>query len=150
MTQPPNQPDKDQNDGLTREFNFPKPWIREYNPQLHGIKPGMGYEQGGSPTAPDQPAAPQSLPDRKTGQLTNQPDQITQPPQVYSQPSQSYPQPTTPPQSQWTTGPVQWNPTGVYGGEAEKQKGLPTWVWTLISAGVLIIVLLLLFFVILR
>lgn len=137
MTQPQKQPDKE-NDGLTREFNFPKPWIRDYNPQIHGIKPGMGTQPPGAPPvsgqqSPLQPdpksgQSPQYQPDAKTGQLPQYPA---------SQPSQS-------------TGQVQWNASGVYGGEAEKQKGIPTWTWTLISAAILIIVILILFFVILK
>jgi hypothetical protein len=122
MTQPQNQQDKEP-EGLTREFNFPKPWIRDYNPQIHGIKPGMETPQ---PSTPPSPQAGQQLP--------------------------QYPaaSPNQPPGNAPQGGPVQWNATGVYGGQAEKQKGLPTWAWTLISAVILIIVLLVLFFVILK
>jgi len=128
MTQSQNQPDKDQQEGLTREFNFPKPWIKDYNPQIHGIKPGMGYGQESASPASGQPPAAQPM----------------------ANPGQ---QPSYPANQAAAPGPggqVQWNATGVYGGEPEKQKGLPAWVWTLISAGILIVILLILFFVILK
>ncbi|MBN9391904.1 MAG: hypothetical protein J0I20_27965 [Chloroflexi bacterium] len=138
MTQPSNQPDKEQ-EGLTREFNFPKPWIKDYNPQIHGIKPGMDFQQGAAPApGPAQPPAVQ--PGAVPGQAPSQ-YQVAPPPLA----QQGYPQSAPP-----STGPVQWNPTGVYGGDAPKEKGIPPWVWTLISAAVLIIVLLLLFFVVLK
>ncbi len=126
MTQPQNPQDKDQPDGLTREFNFPKPWIKDYNPQIHGIKPGM------------------ETPPAVTGQQPSPSFQTSQQPSQYPGSSQ------TPPAYNQPGTPVQWNPNGVYGGDARKQKGIPTWGWTLISAAILIIVLLLLFFVILK
>lgn len=135
MTQPSNQPDKEP-EGLTREFNFPKPWIKDYNPQIHGIKPGMDYNQGAAPGPAQPPAVPPGSPPGQASQYQSPPPY--QMPQ--NQPPPNYGQP----------GPVQWNPQGVYGGSAPKEKGVPAWVWTLISAAVLIIVLLILFFVVLR
>lgn len=138
MTQPSNQPDKEP-EGLTREFNFPKPWIKDYNPQIHGIKPGMDFQQGAAPT-PGAAQPPSAQPGAGPGQAPSQYQAVARPPVP-----PSYSQPGPP-----ATGPVQWNPTGVYGGDAPKEKGVPTWVWTLISAAILIIVLLLLFFVVLK
>lgn len=146
MTQPSNQSDKEP-EGLTREFNFPKPWIKDYNPQIHGIKPGMDYQQGGVPTTGQssqmgQPIVGQPGAGPSQGQV-----QGSSPYPVSNQQpvTQSYHQSNT-----TANGAGQWNPTGVYGGDAPKEKGTPAWVWTLISAAILIVIILVLFFVVLK
>lgn len=140
MTQAHNQPDNE-SEGLTREFNFPKPWIKDYNPQIHGIKPGMDFQQSTQP--PITGPQPYVQSEARPGQSPQYPAPSQTPPPAYVQSNM-------PPPKEWQTGPVQWNPDGVYGGGAVKQKGIPTWAWTLISAVILILVLLLLYFVVLR
>src|SRR5215213_2085314 len=130
MSQPnnkPNQSDIDQSHGLTQEFNFPKPWIRDYDPAIHGVQ---------SPDKIQRAESSADLSKYLTPHATNQPAQAVNPvPQAVKQPF------VAPPQNV-PSGPVQWNPNGVYGGvpEAEK-KGIPSWVWIVVAVVVVVLIL---------
>lgn len=117
----PEQPDNQKNGSLTQEFNFPKAWIRDYNPQIHGVQSPEKIRRAESSADPQKYLTPQA---------PNQPQQA--------------PITSLPPQQNLSQAPAQWNPNGVYGGlpEAEK-KGIPWWVWVVLVAVVVIAILVL-------
>ena len=131
MSQPNNKPDQSDKDkeahGLTQEFNFPKPWIRDYDPAIHGVQSQDKIQRAESSADLSKYLNPQA---------TNQPSQAVNPaPQAARQPFVA-----PPPSKNVPSGPVQWNPNGVYGGVPEAaKKGIPSWVWIVVAVVVVVL-----------
>lgn len=131
MSQPnkPDPSDKDQPHGLTQEFNFPKPWIRDYDPAIHGMQPPEKIQRAESSADLSKYLTPQ---------------QGAKPPQqaVGPVPQAAKPTAAVPPPQNIPAGPVQWNPNGVYGGVPEAaKKGIPSWVWIVVAVVVVALIL---------
>ena len=117
-----NEPDEP----VTQFFNFPGAWVKDYDPQIHGIRPASHLQ--------DPQFQPTPLPQMPPGQV--------------QQPVNGQQQPDYPPEPRGYNllGPQlnqnQWNPSGVYGGLPEaKKRPVPWWAWVVMALLVLMIVL---------
>jgi hypothetical protein len=117
---------------VTQFFNFPEPWVKDYDPAIHGFRPPSHFQ---GPAPANLPPPYQNPPARSQAEMQGKGPQNNQPfhpHQPVSNNSWAAPAPQQ----------AQWNPNGVYGGLRESWKsGLPWWGWLIIVLAALVILL---------
>lgn len=117
---------------VTQFFNFPEPWVKDYDPAVHGFRPPSHFQK---PDPANLPPFPQNPPGQGQAQMQGKGGQSSQHPYQHQPVNNNSWAAPVPQQNQW-------NPNGVYGGLREsRKKGLPWWGWLIIVFAALVILL---------
>ena len=131
---PKNKENKNSDEPVTQFFNFPEPWVKDYDPAIHGYRPPSHFQGPGPTNPPPIPTYPMAQ---------SQPEGQAQPGQNSRYSYNPNPGPVSANSRVAPSLPQnQWNINGVYGGPGKPAKsGFPRWGWLLVGFVALVILI---------
>lgn len=129
---PKNKTNKTSDEPVTQFFNFPEPWVKDYDPAIHGFRPPSHFQGPVPPNLPPLSPNPMAQSQADGQAIAGQNSQYSYYPKPGPVSNNSWAAPAQPQD--------QWNINGIYGGLSKPGKsGLPWWGWLLIVVAALVI-----------